>query len=161
MQRGFTLLETIVTIGLLTILFLVGFQSETIMQTVLAGRGARQVESVLVTAAQRARNGVSGTNWGVYFDYNETSRVATRAIIFSGATYASRDTTKDTVFILGNSLKFTNVSFSGSIPSSGNDHEIDFVFLSGSTTQYGSITINNYAANTIIDIPVTGIPIIR
>ena len=127
----------------------------------MAGSGTRQVESVLVTAAQRARNGVNGTNWGVYFDYDEASRIASRAIIFSGATYSSRDTTKDTVFLLGNTMKFTNVSLGGSIPSNGNDHEIDFTFLSGATTQYGSVTIINYAANTIIDIPATGIPIIR
>lgn len=161
MARGFTLLETVLAIGLFAMLFLVGLQAQTAMQSVLAGRGSRQVESVLGTAAQRARNGLSGTNWGVYFVYDNTTRIATQAIIFSGSTYASRDTTKDLAFPLGNSLKFTDVSLSGAGVSSGNDHEIDFAFLSGTTTQYGSLTITNFASTTIIDIPATGIAVRR
>ena len=161
MPRGFSLLDTILALGLLAALFLIGFQADTIMQTVLAGRGARQVESVLGTAALRARSGLNGTNWGVYFAYDNTTRIATQAVLFSGTTYASRDVTRDIVFPFGRSLKFSNVSLSGVAPSSGNDHEIDFTFLTGQTAQYGSITIQSYASTTQIDIPAIGIAVRR
>lgn len=161
MSRGFTVLDMVLAIGLLAALFLVGFQSVTIMQTVLAGRGARQVESVLGTAEMRVRSGMSGTNWGVYFAYDNTTRLATQAVLFSGATYATRDATQDIVFPFGRSMQFTNVSLSGASASSGNDHEIDFLFLSGSTTQYGSMTISSYASTTQIDIPAIGIAVRR
>lgn len=159
MPRGFTLFETVLVIGLLAIIFLVGFQAETVIQSVMSAHGARQIESILGTAAQRARNGVQGTNWGVYFDYNETTRVATQAILFSGSTFASRDMVHDVVFTLGRDLRFSNVSLSGSVPSAGNDHEINFVFMSGATTQYGSITIVNLVSTTQIDISATGIAV--
>ncbi len=161
MSRGFTLFETIVVIGILSSIFVVGLQVSTVFENVLAARGARQIESVLGTAAQRARSGVNGTNWGVYFAYDNTTRIPTSAIIFSGSTYVSRDVTKDIVFPLSDNLKFTDVSLSGASPSSGNDHEIDFTFLSGSTTQYGSLTISSYASTTQIDIPATGIAVRR
>lgn len=159
MRRGFSLLEIVLAMGMLAMLFFVGLQAESVMQTVLAGRGARQVESVLGTAAQRARNGMNGTNWGAYFAYDNTTRFATQAVIYSGTTYASRDTTKDIVFPLGKSLKITSVSLSGAGVSSGSDHEINFTFLSGATTQYGSITITNFASTTQISIPATGIAV--
>ncbi len=157
MSRGFTLFETVITIGILATIFLVGFQANTILQNVLASRGARQTESVLGTAALRARNGLNGTNWGVYFAYDETTRIPTQAVIFSGLTYASRDVTKDLLFPLSHQLRMTNVSLSGAGASSGNDHEIDFTFLSGSTSQYGSMTIESYTSTTQINIPATGI----
>lgn len=159
MQRGFTLLEMILSIGMLAMLLFVGVQAETTMQNVLAGRGARQIESILDTAAQRARNGINGTNWGVYFAYDETTRFATQAVVFSGNAYATRDTSKDMVFTLGKSLKQTSVILSGSGASSGNDHEIVFVFESGSTTQYGSMTVTNFASTTQMSISSTGIAV--
>lgn len=161
MPRGFTLLEMVLSIGLLSVIFFVGFQADTVMQTVLAGSGARQVESILGTASIHARNGMNGTNWGTYFAYDETTRIATQAVVFSGSTYATRDVTKDVVFSLGRALRFTNVSLSGASPSSGNDHEIDFTFLTGATSQYGSLTIASYASNTQIDISSTGIAVRR
>lgn len=161
MPRGFTLLEMVLTIGILGMIFLVGLQSQTVMQNVLAGRGARQMESVLDTAAQHARNGANGTNWGVYLAYDNTTRIATQAVLFSGATYATRDTTQDVLFPFGRDLKFPNVSLSGASASSGNDHEIDFTYLSGLTSQYGSMTITSYGSTTIIDIPATGIAVRR
>lgn len=159
MRRGFTLLEMVLTIGILATIFLVGLQANTILQNTLASRGARQMESVLDVAALRARNGVGGTNWGVYFAYDNTTRVASQAILFSGNTYATRDTTKDISFSFGRDLKFTNVSLQGAGASTGNDHEIDFTFLSGTTSQYGSVTIASYASTTVISIPAIGIAV--
>jgi prepilin-type N-terminal cleavage/methylation domain-containing protein len=161
MPRGFTLLETVLVIGLISVLFFVGLQAESVMQSVLAGRGSRQIESVLGTAAQRARNGVNGSNWGVYFAYDNTTRVASQAVIYSGVSYISRDITKDTVFSLGSLLKFSNVSLSGAGVSTGNDHDINFTYLSGTTSQYGAVTITSLGSTTIIDVPVTGIAVRR
>jgi len=159
MRRGFSLLEIVLSIGVLSALFFVGVQAESVMQNVLAGRGSRQMESVLATAAQKARNGQNGTGWGVYLSYDNTTKIATQAVIFSGNTYAARDVTKDLVFPLGRTLRFTNVSLSGAGVSSGVDHEIDFAYLSGATVQYGTITIANFASTTQITLPATGIAV--
>ncbi|OGL64045.1 hypothetical protein A3C09_03170 [Candidatus Uhrbacteria bacterium RIFCSPHIGHO2_02_FULL_47_44] len=158
-SRGFTLLEVVLAIGILLVIFVVGFQADSVFQNVLAGRGSRQVESVLGLAAMRARNGMNGSNWGVYLAYDDVTRVASEAVLFSGASYASRDTTQDILFPLGRTLKFPSVQLSGALPSSGNDHEILFTFLTGETPHYGSLTVSSYAATTQIDIPATGIPV--
>lgn len=161
MNRGFTLLETMITIGILGMIFLVGLQANTIFQNVLAGRGARQVESVLGLASMRARSGVQGTDWGVYFAYDDVTRKAVQAVIFSGSSYAARDASRDIVFPLGRDLTFPTVAFSGIAPSSLSDHEITFTFLSGATSQYGSMTIASYASSTQIDVSPTGIAVLN
>lgn len=154
--RGFTLLEVTLVIALLTTLFGVGFSAASTLRNIIAERGARQVESLLLTAAGRARNGVDGTSWGVYLPYDETSRQGAAATIFSGASYATRDAAKDIPYPLDESLRFTEAFLSGDGSSDGNDHEIVFGSQTGATEQYGSLTIDTHDKTVTIEISPSG-----
>lgn len=150
------MLEVLVVISLLTALFGVGFSASTTLKNVIAERGARQVESLLLTASGRARSGTGGTGWGLYLSYDATTRKATSATLFSGTNYAARDATKDIVFPLDKSLRLPTVLLSGSGASAGNDHEVVFAPFSGATAQYGSLTVDTYDRSTTIDVSPSG-----
>lgn len=154
--RGFTMLEVLVVVSLLTALFGIGFSASSTLKNVIAARGAKQVESLLLTASGRARSGVNGSNWGLYVFYDATTRKAASATIFSGASYAARDATKDMVFPLDGSLRLQTVTLSGSGPSAGNDHEVVFSAFSGATSQYGTLTVATYDRTTTIDVSPSG-----
>lgn len=154
--RGFTMLETLVIISLVITLFGIGLSASSTLKNVIAERGARQVESLLQTAAGRARNGLGGTSWGLYLSYDPVTRKAIQATVFSGSSFATRDASLDRVFALDGSLRMQSVVLSGSAPSAGNDQEIVFSSLSGSTTQYGSITVDTYDRSTVIDVSPSG-----
>lgn len=154
--RGFTMLEVLVVVSLMTALFGVGFSASGTLKNVIAARGARQVESLLLTAAGKARSGVGGSSWGLYVFYDPTTRKAESATIFSGASYAARDAAKDMVFPLDGSLRLRTVLLSGSGASAGNDHEVVFSAFSGTTAQYGSLTVDTYDRSTTIDVSPSG-----
>ncbi|MEI6511483.1 MAG: prepilin-type N-terminal cleavage/methylation domain-containing protein [Candidatus Uhrbacteria bacterium] len=154
--RGFSMLEILIVVSLLTALFGVGLSASSTLKNVIAARGARQVESLLLTAAGKARNGTGGTSWGLYLSYDATTRKASSATVFSGTSYAARDASKDKVFPLDKSLRLSTVLLSGSGSSSGNDHEVVFTAFSGTTTQYGSLTVDTYDRSTTIDVSPSG-----
>lgn len=150
------MLEVLVVVSLLTALFGIGFSSTSTLKNVIAARGARQVESLLLTAAGQARNGVGGTSWGLYLSYDATTRKAISATLFSGTSYAARDATKDEVYPLDKSLRLPVVLLSGGGASAGNDHEVVFSAYSGATSQYGSLTVDTYDRSTTIDVSPSG-----
>lgn len=154
--KGFTLLEVLVVISLITALFGMGLSSASTLKNVIAERGARQVESILLTASHHARSGLGGTSWGIYLSYDATTRKAIGATLFSGTSYAARDTTKDMIFPLDASLRLQTVILSGSGASVGNDHEVVFSPFSGATAQYGSLTVDTYDRSTTIDVSPSG-----
>ena len=154
--RGFTMLEMLMVVSLVTVLFGLGMSSSSTLKNVIAQRGARQVESYLMSAASRARSGVGGTSWGVYFSYDAVTRKASLATLFSGTSYASRDATKDIFFPLDATLRLSSVLLSGSGISTGSDHEVVFATLSGSTTQYGTVTVDTFDRSTVISVSSSG-----
>lgn len=150
------MLEVLVVISLLTALFGVGFSASTTLKNVIAERGARQVESLLLTASGKARSGTGGTSWGVYLSYDATTRKAISATLFSGTSYAARGASKDILFPLDRSLRLPTVLLSGGGASIGNDHEVVFAPFSGATAQYGSLTVDTYDRSTTIDVSPSG-----
>ncbi len=154
--RGFTITEILVVMSILTVLAGLGFSSATALRNVIAERGARQVESLFLTAAGRAKSGVGGTAWGIYLHYDASTRKASQATVYSGATYASRDASKDAVFPLDGTLRFTTVSLSGSGTSGGADREASFAFQTGVTAQYGTLTVTAYDRSTVINVSPSG-----
>lgn len=154
--RGFTMLEVLVVVSILATLFGLGFSASNTLKNVIAARGARQVESLLLTAAGKARSGVGGTSWGLYVFYDPATRKAAGATIFSGTSYATRDATQDMVFPLDASLRLRTVLLSGGGASAGNDHEVVFSAFSGATTQYGSLTVDTHDRSTTIDVSPSG-----
>lgn len=158
--RGITLVELTMVIGiLLTIFALGGFALSRFMRTTAAVSSDREIMNALTVAARRARSGSAGTPWGVYIPYDETTRSTDSIVIFSGASYAVRNATLDMTLNVSPDIVFASVDFSGSAPDVTNSHEIVFAPLIGTTTQYGSLTIEWYETSATIAIPSNGIPV--
>jgi prepilin-type N-terminal cleavage/methylation domain-containing protein len=156
---GFTLIEVVISVAILTLFFGLSFASLSAMHRTSVIRGTGDsVASAISTAALRARAGMQGTPWGVYFDYDDTTRIPVKVVVFSGSSYAARNTTYDIEYPIGQTPVFTTVSLQGAGVSSGNDHEIVFAALSGSTTQYGSIVLTAENKTSTVTISAIGIP---
>lgn len=149
-QKGFTILEILIVTSIFLIISLAGFGIFTSFQNVIAEIGLKEVEVVINSAANKARNGSNGTSWGVYFPYDELSRKTESAIIFSGDSYATRETNADINMEFSDSIQFVDVSVSGAGVSDGNDHEIVFDSFSGETAQYGEISVQAFSSATTI-----------
>lgn len=155
---GFTLIEVVLVLGLLAIIFLLGFSMVTIVQKTLVRQSAKGFEQILQAAAERARNGEAGTAWGVYVPYDEENRHANEAVIFSGSSYVSRDSSKDVLYPISSYLIFE--SFKDDPDSVGNDHELVFGYLTGKMASAGSITLTFFEESLLISFSVTGLPVI-
>ncbi len=148
--QGYTLIELVVVVAIIALFFAIGFASLSAMyKTSLTRAGSDALEAALSTAAERARAGSQGTSWGVYFAYDDITRIPTEATVFSGTSYATRNVTYDLSYPLSPSPLITNASLQGAVSSAGNDHEIVFAALSGATTQYGTLTLT-YADKTVV-----------
>ncbi len=160
-RRGFTTIELLVTIAITVIVFSLGSGVFSLVQkTAAAASGSVALEQILGGAARRARSGEAGTNWGVYLPYDETTRRANAVTVFSGASYATRDATRDVPYRFNQGVLFTAVDFSGAGSSLGNDHEIVFAALSGETADYGSVTINIYGGTFTIFVSQDGMVVL-
>lgn len=158
--HGVTTLEVMLVLGLLTALSLVSFASFSRLQQTSANASSdREIATIMTLAARRARNGQNGSSWGTYITYDETSRTAHSATLFSGTSYASRTTSLDVVYPLAQNIQLTNVDLSGASPDVTNSHEVVFQYLTGATTQYGSITFEWFGQQRTITVPPHGIPV--
>ncbi len=155
--KGFTLLETILTVAILGSIFLFSAYGLTALQRSFAGQAVdREVINALSTAARRARMGVQGSNWGVYIPYDNNTRTSTTMILFSGPTYATRTIAYDQIYTINDDAKFVTVDFSGAATNTSSDHEIVFASHTGTTTQYGSIAMEWYGQTRTITIDSDG-----
>jgi Tfp pilus assembly protein FimT len=158
-SAGFTLIEIVVSLGILIIFFGLSFGSLSAMhQTSLIRGSGDSVASAISTAALKARAGDQGTPWGVYFDYDNVTRAPVRVLVFSGATYATRNATYDIEYPLGVMPVFTSVALQGAGVSGGSDHEVVFAALTGTTTQYGSLVLTTQNRVSTVTISALGIP---
>lgn len=160
MPRGVTSLEIMIAVAVLGIVFGMSGLSYSRLQRMAASvTSDREVTNVLATAARRARSGVGGTSWGVYIPFNETTRKTPSMVVFAGSSYAARDTSKDLVFGVSDDIAFTSVDFSGAAADTANSHEIVFSSLTGTTAQYGSVTVTYFDMSQTLTIPANGIPV--
>ncbi|MEK7183079.1 MAG: hypothetical protein AAB776_00410 [Patescibacteria group bacterium] len=156
---GFTLIEVVTSIGILVIIFGLSFTSLNAMYKTSLVRGSGDtVASAVSTAALRARAGAQGTPWGVYFDYDDVTRIPVKVVVFSGATYATRNTAYDIEYPVGTSPVLTTVSLQGAGVSGGSDHELVFAVLSGATAQYGTIVLTTQDRISTVTISSIGVP---
>jgi hypothetical protein len=152
-------MEVLVSIGILALFFGLSFASLSAMHKTSIVRGSGDtVASAISTAALKARAGTYGTAWGVYFDYDDTTRIPVKLVVFSGASYATRNTAYDIEYPLGALPVFTTVSLQGAGVSTGNDHELVFAPLTGTTTQYGSVVLTAHDKVSTISISSIGVP---
>lgn len=160
MARGFTTIEILVTIGILGSIFAVSAYGLSRLQQSFAAQNVdRELTSLLTTAARRARHGAQGTAWGVYIPYDPVTRTAATIALFSGTSYAARNTAYDQIVAVNDDVQFTYVDFSGVAANTGNDTEIVFTPLTGATTQYGSVTMTWYKQSRTITLDADGIPV--
>jgi prepilin-type N-terminal cleavage/methylation domain-containing protein len=122
-KRGFSLVEIVVVLGIITLF--VGI-STTVYTTIKSSNnlevGTNSIVGALRLAKRYAEQVNSDTKWGVYINSSQVT-------IFSGSSYAGRDTNKDKPLLLPSGLT-----------TSGLD-EIVFEKSSGITSTIGSITI--------------------
>lgn len=157
-DRGFTLLEIVLTLGILTLILSLGLGIVSTVQKTTARQEAKNLELILQTAARRARDGVNSSNWGVYIPYDEETRRAREIIIFSGTSYITRDSTYDIVYPLSSEINFT--SFKNSPASLGNDHEIVFSYLTGQISAASSLVVDFFGETLTISFSVSGLPVL-
>ena len=157
-HAGISTIELLVTVALIILLFGLGSQVISSIQRT-AVSDSRDLKNILSTAARHARSGIAGSAWGVYLPYDEDTRTTDRIVVFSGASYATRNSTRDIIFIFDSKARFATVSLAGDSPSSGSDHEIVFSLYSGETTQHGSIILESFGKRSTIAISPLGIPV--
>lgn len=157
-SRGFTIIETLVSLTIISVLVgLTAVGASQLTKRLLVSPSDAYLESILITASRRARDGVGGSDWGVFLPYDETTRVLSSITVFKGSSYALRDSAFDHVFPFSDKIDFVSVDFSGEDISTGNDHEIVFQRYSGETTMFGSVEIEVVGIGRIVTVTSQGI----
>jgi prepilin-type N-terminal cleavage/methylation domain-containing protein len=160
-RQGLTLIELMVAIGIFVGVVAFAIPSISKLEQSRAEVPSEVVQSFLTSAANRARAGVNGSSWGVYFPYDNGTRIANEIILFSGESYAARNTAYDLVYDFDDLALFTDASLSGGAPSTGDDHEAVFAVLSGATSDYGSLTLDYQNGTVVINLLPEGIAVIE
>ncbi len=125
-RNGFSLLETLVVVGLSAILGLTTFLVVGRRQSSSELSGAaQQAVSALRTAQLNALNGVSSTPWGVRFD--NTNTAFPWFAVYASSTYAT--TTQVMRYPMNSRIMFTTAS----VPA-GTAKTVHFGLRSGMTT---------------------------
>src|SRR3990167_3258484 len=112
--RGFTIIEIVIALGISAMLF--GLSTRGVFQLSQRLRVSPSdtgIIHLLSTAALRSRLGKEESSWGVYFPYDEETRLSDRMILFSGNSYAARDPDDDRSYPLSSTIHFKTVSLSG------------------------------------------------
>lgn len=139
--RGFTLLELVVSIGIFAIIILIAVPSLSKLSHSRAMAPNDQLTNLLLSAVRHAQSGVGGSAWGLYLPYDAGTRTTDSVILFSGGSYAARDVSQDIAFSFDADAVFTSVNLSGDAPGSGDDREVVFSALTGTTGLFGAITL--------------------
>lgn len=149
-RPGFTLAEVTIVVFILGIIFSMSYYSVwAVYRTSLMRGSSDTVIMAFQTALTKAQSGEQGMSWGVYLDYDDTSRVPTKVTVFAGAGYAVRSTQYDIDYTLPANPRITGAYLSGPAVSAGNDHQVVFEPLSGTTLDFGRINLggDNKAVN--------------
>lgn len=156
-RKGFTLLETIIAIGIMALLFAVAFQTSSLLESQGAVRNHRVIGLWLMDAAQRARSGVAGGDWGVFFVQIPGTQAVDEIVLFQGETYATRNPDQDIALSLSEDISFF-LSFQDVVPYAGSGAEIVFEENTGDPHQTGTITMTTRGIVTLVTIPSSGVP---
>jgi Tfp pilus assembly protein FimT len=128
-RDGLTLLEMLITVGIVTALFLAAVPSFwNFLNTYQMDALANDLAQVLRLAQQKSMSGEADDVWSVHL----VSGSGGSFTLYRGSTYASRDTNYDEVHDLPSSLTLTYT-----VP----DADITFVKIEGTTTDTGDVTI--------------------
>ena len=126
-QAGFTLLETVMVVGLALILTVISIAA---LQQFGNRSGHREAAHIILGTLEEAHARTlasqNDTVYGVHFE-------ATEVVVFEGATYIAGDPTNET-YPLPPRASITNIALGGS-------SEATFERLSGSATATGTVTV--------------------
>lgn len=132
LHDGFTLLETIISISIITILAsLIIFNFLLFKKRTNVENAMQEFVNVVKLAQSRTLSSESYSKYGVYLD---TSVSPQQYTLFKGDSYAARDTGADQLFWLDDTLEFYAINLGG-----GN--EVVFDKLTGNALQSGSISL--------------------
>jgi prepilin-type N-terminal cleavage/methylation domain-containing protein len=145
-MKGFTLVEILVVVGIMTVIILVvlsPFRSYSTLEKLQTD--TLQVKSILDRARESTVSGKNGSRYGVHFETN-------RAVLFEGNSYDSSDT-NNRVTDLNSAVTISNITLS----SGGSD--VVFQRLTGESTVSGSVVLTLVGTTTsrTISIQATGI----
>ncbi|MEK7510561.1 MAG: type II secretion system protein [Patescibacteria group bacterium] len=132
MKKGFTLIETLVVLGMffaavaLAVPVFRSFQKESDLSN-----ATHQIQNILKLAQSKTIASESESKYGVSFN---TALTPHRYTLFQGNSYASRDPAFDQVFILPTSVEIFLISL-------GAGSEAVFDRIQGTTSQSGTISL--------------------
>ncbi len=129
---GFTLIEVIIVIAILTVLITVSITSlYSIQRKSDLDNGIQEFVIILKLAQNKTLSSDNSSQYGVYLD---ASVFPNKYILFKGSNYASRNVSYDQIYFLSQTVEFFGINLNG-----GN--EIVFDKLTGKTQQPGSVVL--------------------
>jgi len=136
---GFTLIELMLTVGVISILLMI---TVPVMQRYLARNDMDVLSSVIVQDLYRAqslaRAGENNGNWGVYVQSGSIT-------LFQGAAYTTRNQAKDEVYTISPSTVITG------------KNEYVFTAFTGNIVSPGTTTITNNADIKTVAVSAKGV----
>lgn len=142
-KKGFTLVEMLIILAILTILIIVALPSFTTMRNnQILKTTASEVFSALDKAKSQALSSVNSSEYGVHFETN-------KIVIFKGTIYLSLDPNNEDILI-SSGASISNINLTGGA--------IDLYFdrLSGAPNKTGTVTISVSSLSKIVTISATG-----
>ncbi len=128
-RSGFTLIEALVVIALLTILAAVSVGSlQTFTDRAQVNRAARSIATALADARAQTLSSRADLQYGVHVDANQV-------VVFEGATYTAGAATND-VRPLSPKVAISSIALSGGVS------DVVFTRLWGKASASGSITVS-------------------
>jgi type IV fimbrial biogenesis protein FimT len=148
-RRGFTLLELLMVIALLSVLGVAGFAyfGGSARQAELSST-AKNIAETLRDARSRALTGQSGMHWGVHFVNSSTAGMYYYELFPATSTYLGATNVVETIFYLPGGISFTS-------PAVGASTTIFFNKITGMTTT-SSVTIASQTATATISVTPVG-----
>jgi type II secretory pathway pseudopilin PulG len=132
--KAFTLVEVLLSVGLMAMIVAIPFTlNSSIIYRVQAESAQSQVGNAFRKAQTYAQQGRYDSNWGVYIQSSSIT-------VFSGATYATRNTTYDDV------ITFDSSKISMSVTSGVN--QVVFTKITGIPSAASTVVITAAAAGS-------------
>lgn len=156
--KGFTLMEIVVVTGITVTLFAFGLSAFSSFERSLKKDMHQETISLLTEAARKARAGVHGSSWGVYFDINEETNILQSMTLFSGDTYETRNTSHDSRVFSSPPIEIEEFSITDIPTHISNGYEIVFQKERGTPFQTGTILLHSNDSRSTIEINSSGFP---
>ncbi len=146
-MKGFTLLETLLTLGIVAIIAAISLMSlSNFNKDKVLAIEAEKVLSLITKARSLTLAAKDGSAYGVHFEERKT-------VLFKGGSYSSGASTNQ-IQLLNDEITISAIALTGG------GAEVVFQKLTGVTTQNGTVTlaaIRDASQTKIITIAVTGI----